>query len=449
LKMLRWAALAAALAAGATAPAGAAAPAGGQHVDGVAAVVNDDVILQSDVEEQLYLLLARAQQQPDSDMVDTLRRQVLDQLIDDKLIVVEAQKQGMTVSDVEVNRVVEQQLAQKVQELGGEQAFRDQLRRENTTEDKLREKYHKDIRLQMLGQRLLAKQFPPRAVPQAEAEAFFKANPGRFPKAPAEARLSVIQIPVVPDSVASAKGRAAVLAARKRIEAGEKFAKVAADVSDDPNSARSGGDLGFFTQGTMEPAIEKASFSLKLNKLSDPVPSPYGWHILEVLERDTLKTRAGRDSLGRDDKPLLEAHVRHILVRVPITDDDAKRAKKLADRVRGEAVKGTDFATLVRRYSKYQGAQSPDGDVGFVSMASLQPSIRSGIDSLEVGQVSEVLTNQAGYNIFKVTDRKAEHAYTLDEIKSELPDAVAQIQFKDKYDAWMKGLRTKASIEYR
>jgi parvulin-like peptidyl-prolyl isomerase len=154
-----------------------------------------------------------------------------------------------------------------------------------------------------------------------------------------------------------------------------------------------------------------------------------------------VKTRAGRDSLGRDGKPLLEAHARHILIRVPVTDDDAKRARKIADRVRAEAVKGADFPTLVRRYSKYQGPQSPEGDVGFVSMASLQPAIRTGIDTLELGQVSEVLPNQSGYNIFKVTDRKPEHAFTLEEIKEELPEAVAQIQFKDRYDAWIKGLR--------
>lgn len=443
LKILRRAALAAFLV------AAAAAPAGAQRVDGIAAVVNEEAILESDVEEQLYLLLARAQTQPDSQLVDTLRHQVLEQLIDDKLIVAEAQRQGLTVSDIEVNRAVEQQLAQKIQELGGEQAFREQLRRENTTEDRIREKYRKDIRLQMLGQRLLAKQFPPKTVPKPEAEAYFKANPSRFPKAPAEARLSVIQIPVLPDSATSARGRAEVLAARKRIEGGEKFAKVAAEVSDDPNSARSGGDLGFFTMGTMEPAIESAAFTLKPGKLSDPVLTPYGWHILEVIERDTLKTRAGRDSLGRDGKVLLEAHARHILIRVPVTDDDAKRARKLAERVRSEAVKGASFPTLVRRYSKYPGPQSEDGDVGFVSMASLQPAIRTGIDTLEIGQISEVLPNQSGFNIFKVTDRKPEHAFTFDEIKDELPEAVAQIQFKDRYDAWIKGLRGKASIEYR
>lgn len=427
----------------------AAAPVPAQRVDGVAAVVNDEAILESDVEEQLYLLLLRAQTQPDSQFVDTLRRQVLEQLIDDKLIVAEAQRQGLTVSDAEVNRAVEQQVAQKKQELGGEQAFREQLRRENTTEERVREKYRKDMRLQFLGRRLLERQFPSKPVPQAEAEAFFKANPSRFPNAPAEVRLSVIQIPVLPDSAASAAGRAAALAARKRITAGEKFAKVAAEVSEDPNTARSGGDLGFFTMGSMEPAIEAAAFALPLGKLSDPVQTPYGWHILEVIERDTVKTAAGRDSLGRDGKPLLEAHARHILVRVALTEADAERAKKVAERVRGEAVKGTNFATLVRRYSKYQGAVSEDGDVGFVSMANLQPAIRAGLDTLEVGEISQALVNQSGFNIFKLTDRKPEHAYTLEEIRDELPGAVAQIKTKDKYDAWIKGLRAKANIEYR
>jgi peptidyl-prolyl cis-trans isomerase SurA len=419
------------------------------RVDGIVAVVNDQAILESDVEEQLYLLLLRAQQQPDSTIIDTLRRQVLEQLIDDKLIVAEAQKQGITVSDAEVNRAVEQQIAQKKQELGGEQAFREQLRRENTTEERVRDTYRKDLRLQMIGQRMIGRQFPQKPVPQAEAEAYFKANPTKFPKAPPEVRLSVIQIPVMPDSAASAKGRAAAVAARKRVEAGEKFAKVAGEVSEDPNSARSGGDLGYFTQGTMEPAFDAAAFSVPVGKLSDPVLTPYGWHVLEVMERDTLKTRAGRDSLGRDGKPLLEAHVRHILIRVALTEADAERAKKVAQRVRSEAAKGTSFGTLVRRYSKYQGPQAEDGDVGFVSMGSLQPAIRAGLDSLEIGEVSEVLPNQAGFNIFKVTDRKPEHAYTLEEIRNDLPEAVGQIRFKEKYDVWIKGLRAKANIEYR
>jgi peptidyl-prolyl cis-trans isomerase SurA len=420
-----------------------------QRVDGIAAVVNEDVVLESDVEEQLYLFLARAQARPDSDAVDTLRRQILDQLIDDRLIVAEAKRQGITVSDAELERTLEQQIAQKKEEIGGEEAFREQLRKENLTEEKLRDKYRTDLRSQLLGQRLLGRQFVPKAVAAAEAEAFFKANPGRFPKVPAEVHVSVIQIPVMPESLTEAKARAAAVAARKRVLAGEKFAKVAADVSEDPNSARSGGDLGFFVHGAFEPAIDEAAFRLKVGQLSDPIRTPYGWHILEVMERDTVKTRAGRDSTDRDGKPVLEAHARHILIRVQVNEADAERAHKLADRVWAEAKKGTSFATLVHRYSKYQGPQTADGDLGFLSVASLQPSIRAGLDSLEAGEISEVLANQLGFNIFKLVDRKPERAFTLEEIRSDLPDAVGQIKAKDRYEEWVKGLRVKAHIEYR
>jgi parvulin-like peptidyl-prolyl isomerase len=291
--------------------------------------------------------------------------------------------------------------------------------------------------------------FPRKPLPAAEAEAFFKSHPDKFPKLPAEVRLAVIQIPPAPDSASEAKGRTAALAARRRILAGEKFAKVAADLSDDPSSAKSGGDLGFFAQGTMEPSLEATAFSIKLNTVSEPVRTPYGWHLVEVLERDTVKTVAHRDSLGPDKRPVLEAHARHILIRVPIGDNDVERARKLAERVRAEAVKGTPFGTLVRRYSKYDGPHDPDGDLGFISTARLQREIRSGLDSLEIGQVSEVLANQLGFNIFKLVDRHPERAYTIEEIRKELPDAVADIQSRDKYEAWVKDLRSKAQIQYR
>jgi peptidyl-prolyl cis-trans isomerase SurA len=136
-------------------------------------------------------------------------------------------------------------------------------------------------------------------------------------------------------------------------------------------------------------------------------------------------------------------------VRVETTDTDAERSRALARRVRDDAAKGVDFGTLVRRYSRYLGPATPDGDIGFVSMGSLQPQIRAGLDTLEVGQVSEVLENQVGFNIFKVTDRKPERPYTLEEIQEQLPEAVGQIRFRERYDEWIKGLRARAHVEIR
>jgi peptidyl-prolyl cis-trans isomerase SurA len=432
----------------ATAP-GSAVQSGPQELDRIAAVVNDDVVLQSDVDEQVFLFLQRNNTQPESTLVDTLRRQVLDQMISEKLIVAEAKRQGVTVSSAEVERQVDQAIADARQRLGSDAAYRAQLARENLTEDKLRDKYRTEIQRQLMAQRLVAKQLPPREIPQTEAEAYFKQYPGKFPKMPAQLRLSVIQIPVTPDSAAMAAGKKDILAARKRIMAGEKFAKVATDVSQDPGSAKSGGDLGYFSRGTMDPMFEDAAFSLKLNVVSDPVQSTFGWHLIEVLDRDTLRTAAGTDSIGPDGQKIPELHARHILIRVPLTDADADRAHKLADHVADEARKGTDFGTLVRRYSHYAGKSGDNGDIGYVAPSGLQENIRKGLDSLETGEISEPLVNAVGYNIFKVTDRKAERPYTLDEIRKELPQAVSEIKQRERYDAWVKALRDKAHIEIR
>ena len=421
---------------------------GSQRLDGIAAVVNNQVVLQSDVEEQLYLFLMSSQAEGvDSATVDTLRKQILNRLIDEKLILSEATRQGITVPEAEINKQAQQALKEAKARYESPAAFQDALRRENLTEEKLLKKFHDEAQRSALVQRLVSKQIQRKKPTQVEAEAYFKAHPDKFPKAPSELRLSVIQIPAKPDSVADKAGKGRAEAARKRIQAGEKFAKVAMEVSEDEGSARSGGDLGYMMRGTLDPTFEQAVFSRKLNVVGEPVRSVYGWHVMEVLDRDTVKTVAGRDSVDREGEIVLEAHVRHLLVRVPLTEADIERSKKLAEKVRAEAASGKDFGELARRYSKYEGPHDADGDIGFLPMNSLQPSIRAGLDSVKVGGISEVLVNRGGFNIFRVTERKAEREYKLEEIQKELPDAVAEIQFREKLDEWVKTLRAKAQIQ--
>src|SRR5439155_11984787 len=216
------------------------------------------------------------------------------------------------------------------------------------------------------------------------------------------------------DSVTDAKARAKAVAIRKRLTSGEKFAKVAGELSEDPATAKNGGDLGFVARGLLDNPLEDVLFALKNGEISTPVHSSAGWHIVQALERDTLKNRAGRDSTDEKGHPEVEVHARHILVRVPLDEADADRARKLADKVRDQAAKGANFGDLVKRYSKYQGPASPDGDLGFVSLGTLQPQIRAGLDSVKVGGASDVLANSAGVNICKATDRKPERRYPVE-----------------------------------
>ena len=433
----------------APAQSSAPAPAEGDALDAIAAMVNDEAILASDVEEQVYMFVQRAGVQPSRQEVDSLRRRVLDAMIDDRLVQAEAKRQGVVATEAEINRQLDAAIADQKERLGGEGPFNEALKREGLTEAQLRDRFRTDLTKQIAMEKFRQKMFPRKTVTPAEAEAYFNAHKDKFPRVPAEVRLSVIQIPPQPESTAVAAGFAKAQAVRKRLVAGERFAKVAAEESEDPGSKDAGGDLGFFGRGRMETSVENAAFSLKNNEISQPIRSPYGWHILQTLERDTLKTVARRDSIGEDGKPVVEVHARHILIRVTPTKADADRAHELAMRVREEAAKGTNFGILVRRYSKYDGPTGEDGDVNFMPLTNLPPNIRAGVDSLEIGQVSEVLPNQAGFNIFKVTDRRPERDYTIDEIRDDLPEAVAQAQASEKYEAFVKTLRAKAQIEYR
>jgi parvulin-like peptidyl-prolyl isomerase len=167
-----------------------------------------------------------------------------------------------------------------------------------------------------------------------------------------------------------------------------------------------------------------------------------------VLERDSLKTVAGRDSLDDGGKPIPEAHVRHILIALKPTDADAQRAAALATHVRDEARKGTDFAALVRRYSSFAGPAGPDGDLGFVPNTQLPADMRAGVDTLEANQVSDVFASTSTFTIFKLLDRKPERAPTLDDFKGKLADYVGDLQREDRFQVWMTALRAKAQIEY-
>ena len=418
-------------------------------LDAIAAMVNDEPVLASDVEEQLFLFLQRSQAHPDSAQIDTLRHQVLDQLIDDKLLLAEAKRQNVSVNPAEVAKQVEGAVAEAKERLGGEAGFAQQLQRENTTEARLRERYKSDVERQMTEQRLVQKMFPKKTVSQAEAEAYFLAHREKFPRVPPQLKLKVIQITPSPDSLTLAAARVKVDALRKRIIGGEKFAKVAAEASDDPGSSKAGGDLSFFRRGQMEPNLEDAAFALQPGQLSQPIRTPFGWHLVETMERDTVRSPAGKDSVDVDGKPIVEVHARHILVKVTPSDADVDRAFELAKKVREQAAKGGDYAALVKRYSSYAGQAGPDGDVGFLSLAALQPNIRAGLEDLKIGEVSEVLPNPQGFNVFKLADKKPERQYEVAEIKNELPDAVADAQFKEKYDVWLRALRAKAQIEYR
>ena len=193
-------------------------------------------------------------------------------------------------------------------------------------------------------------------------------------------------------------------------------------------------DIRVINRDICDSLFEVAAFKVPVGQVSGVVQTAFGYHLIKVEEADPAKG---------------EIHARHILFRVQPGEADMKRAKAQIEQIRAQAIKGVDFGTLARRYSKYKGPAGSDGDLGYLPLSVFSADFRAALDTLELGQVSPVLLNPQGFHIFKVDDRQAERAYTIDEIKQDLPELVRQQKLKEQYDTFVADLRKKAHIEYR
>jgi peptidyl-prolyl cis-trans isomerase SurA len=407
-----------------------------EKIDGVVAVVNDEAILSSEVDEQLYLFLSQSRAQlSDSSQLTELRKKIIDKLIDEKLIVGEAKRQNVVVPEADIQKNVDGAISDAKQRLGSADAYQAELSRMGLSEADLRQRYHEEAERELLAELFLRRQLGAKTeVTPAEATAYFNEHPGDFPKRPAGLHVQLIMLPIEADSTQFATARKRANDALARIKKGEPFSRLAQELSDDTGTKQSGGDLGWFKKGTLDSVFEEAAFKLPVGTTSGAVRTSYGVHLIKVEEADKTKG---------------EIHARHILFAVRPTKADADRVARRMDDIRTQAVKGVDFGTLARRYSKFTGPSTPEGDLGLVPVTAFSPDFRAALDTLEIGEVSAPLLNPQGYHVFKVLDREPERAYKVDEIKDQLPELVRQARLKTSYDTFVADLRKKAHIEYR
>jgi peptidyl-prolyl cis-trans isomerase SurA len=249
----------------------------------IAAVVNGQAILLSDVEERVGPELARLMAQPAGQQRErdrsALLRSGLDQLVDEKLIESEATTLGLTVSEEELQRALDQLARQQGMEVAD---FRAALEQQGITWEAARD----TVRRQTLMAEVLRFKVKARKVTDEEVQAAY-ATMAQNPEFEVRARHILVSTPerASPAQVAAAQRRAEE--AQRRVRSGETFALVARDMSDGP-TAKQGGDLGYFRRGLMVPAIEQAAFSLKPGEVSPLIKTQAGFHVVLVEARRAI-----------------------------------------------------------------------------------------------------------------------------------------------------------------
>jgi len=422
----------------ADAPAPAAVPPAAsdsvEMIDGVAAVVGNDVVLLSELEQQSFLVASQSGVDPaDTAKVRQLRQEVLDRLIDEKVVLEEAQRQGITVPDTEVTRNAQQALDNVRTRFPSEAEYRRELTNEGTTEADLLERYKKDVTRQLLAQRLIGREVGSKIdISDKDVQEYYAKNKDKIPKKPATVRLSqLVLIPTASPALEDA-AREKALGVLSRLKSGADFASLARQVSADSTTSRNGGDLGWFSRGEMDKAFENTVFSTDVGKIGGPVRTRFGYHIVKVEEKDGDRV-----------------HARHILIRVVPGAADIARTRRQADALRARIVKGESFAAIASAYSMDPASKDKGGDLGEVPLTQLAPQLKSVAGALPVGGISKVLNDDNIFYLFTVTGRQAESAYAFGEITDDLREMVRQEKTQGLYEKWVKGLRAKTFIEVK
>lgn len=260
---------------GATPPPGFATP---PPVPEVRAKVNGDTIMSTELEKfvnRRIMIIANQgyRRQLDPDQVVLIRRQMLEGLVNGLLLAQEAEKQGHKVSDEELTK----SLDHIIQQSGGEQNFNIQLKQMGSNMDELKASITKDMMAKKLEKKLTEKL----KVSNKEVKKYYKDEDGLSLKA----RHILIK---VPEGVPENEENNALEKAReieKRARSGEDFAKLATETTEDDGTRTTGGDLGYFTRGRMVKPFEDAVFALKVGKITKPVRSTFGYHIIKLVDR--------------------------------------------------------------------------------------------------------------------------------------------------------------------
>lgn len=310
---------------------------GEEMADRVVAVVGDTSLLFSDAIEELQRLAASGQQVPtDPAGRDAVLRQIIQQRVSDLLLVQGARKAGVTVSEVEVVGVVEQQIQRVRQNFGTEAAFTQALQESGTTLTEYRQELTRQAVEQRLVQRYVQQRMSKMPVPPVsdqEARTLFDQQRQGLGNRPANVTFQQVIIQPQASDSAKARARREAEAAVAQLAAGEKFEDVARRVSDDPASRERGGDLGWFRPGAMVPQFEQAVFALRPGETSGIVESDFGFHVIRLE-----KVRGP------------ERNARHILFSPEITAADVEAARQRADSVAQAVRGGASVTELATRY---------------------------------------------------------------------------------------------------
>ena len=408
-----------------------------QIVDEIIAVVGNEVVLSSDIETQYLQYLSQGY--TDSEEV---RCQIIEDVLYQKLLVHQAKLDSTDVSEDDVNQELDSRLNSFISQLGSEEALEEYFKK-STSELKI--EFYEIIYNQLLTQRMQSSITSSVSITPEEVKLFFQEmkKSSDIPVMPTT--LEISQIIKIPEITLDEKSRIRkkLISFRDRIKNGEDFTVLATLYSDDTESAKNGGELGFVGRGALVPEFESAAFSLKGDQISEVIETQFGYHIIQLIERrgETV-------------------NVRHILLKPKVSSASLLEAKtqleKVENLMKSEEITFEEAARFHSDdVSKNNGGLliNPQTGSSLFTVEELPLNIRYSADRMNEGDVSSISQfvmddGKKAYRIIKITRKLKEHSANLIDDFSLINDAALNEKKQQEISEWVDKNITTTYIRF-
>jgi len=400
-----------------------------QMLDQVVAIVDDDVIMASELRERILsitqTLQSRGMELPPEDV---LIRETLDRLIIESIQLQMGNRVGARISDAQLNAALERIAAQNRMSL---EQFSAMLEQEGQSYAAMREQ----VRREMVIQRVQAGNVNQGIqISEQEVRNYLASSEGQKLSQP-EYRILHALLPLAPDVPDSevATARSYLESLLRRIRAGEPFDRAIAGSTD--RYPFSGGDLGWRKLEDLPSLFSDVAPSLEVGATSDPIRSPSGLHLVHLAD------------LQGGDQMVDQTRVRHILVRPSeiMTDE---QARDLVARLKDRAEAGEDFAALAREFSEDIGSAAEGGDLGWTNPGQMVPEFEAAMAATSIGELSDPVRSQFGWHVLEVMERR-EQDMTREATRARATEALHQRKYDEELDAWLRKIRDEAYVDIK
>ena len=403
-----------------------------QYIDGVAAIVENHIILKSDLAQMINMAAIQQRIDPRTspDLFVRLQNSILQSMVDQKILLEMAALDSIEVGEKEVDSALDQQIEMLISQAGGEMGAEEMLGQPIKS---FRREFWFEMQDRLISEKYQQQLMNTVNITGGQVKDFYKTYKDSLPVLPMRAKLRHLLVPILSSKSEKNNTIKTLLKIKSQIISGSSFSEMASKYSMDPGSKKNGGDLGWVKRGSVVKNFETVAFTLETGVISDPVETEFGYHIIETLEKQGDKIK-----------------VRHILITPEITDEDRKRAFNLATSYKDSISSLDDFKTFVKKYSIDKTTKEIGGDLGWINPDDYPVAeVGQAVKYIDLNSCSPPINSSIGYHLLWLDGVKKGGRPNPNDSWPELEELALNKTKMDWYQDWILKARENFHIDIK